>query len=155
MDTIVQFLIDWGYWGMFLSAFLAGSIVPFSSEAVLAALVHPATGLNIYICLFAATFGNALGSLTCYEIGRMGKIQWLVTYFRMDPNKIRAWRIYLYNRSAFMAFFAFVPIVGTLIIVSLGFLRSNIWTVSISMFIGKLLRYIVVLLIARGVFNYI
>lgn len=155
MDTIIQFLIDWGYWGMFASAFLAGSIIPFSSEAVLAALVHPSTGLNIYICLFAATFGNALGSLTCYELGRLGKIQWLETYFRMDPNKIRAWRIYLYNRSAFMAFFAFVPIIGTLIIVSLGFLRSNIWAVSISMFIGKLLRYIVVLLIARGVFNYI
>ena len=25
MDTILNFLIDWGYWGMLVSAFFAGS----------------------------------------------------------------------------------------------------------------------------------
>ena len=35
MDTIIDFLIDWGYWGMFVSAFFAGSFFPFSSEAVM------------------------------------------------------------------------------------------------------------------------
>ena len=39
MDAFINFLIEWGYLGMFLSAVLAGSVVPFSSEAVLAALV--------------------------------------------------------------------------------------------------------------------
>ena len=33
LDTATQLCIDWGYWGLFLSAFVAGSIVPFSSEA--------------------------------------------------------------------------------------------------------------------------
>ena len=32
-------LVDWGYWGMFLSAFLAGSIIPANSEIVLSALL--------------------------------------------------------------------------------------------------------------------
>ena len=49
MDALVQFLIDWGYLGMFFSALLAGSVVPFSSEAVLAALVLPGTGLSMFI----------------------------------------------------------------------------------------------------------
>ena len=35
LDTATQLCIDWGYWGLFLSAFVAGSIVPFSSEAVM------------------------------------------------------------------------------------------------------------------------
>lgn len=154
MDAFIQFLIDWGYLGMFLSAFLAGSIIPFSSEAVLAALVHPSTALNPWLCLLYATIGNTLGSLTCYAIGRLGKMDWLTKYFHMEPRKIRAMRIYLYNRSAFMAFFAFIPVVGSIIIVALGFLRSNIWTVTISMVIGKVLRYVIVIIIALGLFKY-
>ena len=39
IDSLVQLLIDWGYAGLFLSALLAGSILPFSSELVLVALV--------------------------------------------------------------------------------------------------------------------
>ena len=34
-----QALIDYGYWGMFLSAILAGSVVPFSSEVVMLGLL--------------------------------------------------------------------------------------------------------------------
>ena len=37
MDAILQFLIDWGYSGRFRGAFIAGSVLPCSSEAVLAA----------------------------------------------------------------------------------------------------------------------
>ena len=35
MEALQQALIDYGYWGMFLSAILAGSVVPFSSEVVM------------------------------------------------------------------------------------------------------------------------
>lgn len=38
VDTLVQLLIDWGYVGLFISALLAGSIIPFSSEIVMVAL---------------------------------------------------------------------------------------------------------------------
>ena len=38
METITEFLIDWGYWGLFLSALIAGSVLPFSSEAVMVVL---------------------------------------------------------------------------------------------------------------------
>jgi membrane protein YqaA with SNARE-associated domain len=34
VDTLVQLLIDWGYVGLFISALLAGSIIPFSSETL-------------------------------------------------------------------------------------------------------------------------
>ena len=39
VDSLVQLLIDWGYFGLFISALLAGSIIPFSSELVMIALV--------------------------------------------------------------------------------------------------------------------
>lgn len=153
MDAIINFLIEWGYVGMFLAAFLAGTVVPFSSEVVLAALVHPSTGLNPVICVVSATIGNFLGSLTCYWLGHLGKMEWLVKYFHMNQAKIERMQDYLHNRSAFMAFFAFVPIIGSIIAVALGFLRSNLLIVSISMFLGKLFRYIIVVLAALGIFN--
>ena len=52
LDTATQLCIDWGYWGLFLSAFVAGSIVPFSSEAVMVVLVR--LGLDPAFCLLAA-----------------------------------------------------------------------------------------------------
>ena len=53
-----------------------------------------------------------------------------------------------------MAFFAFIPIVGTVIVVALGFLRSNFLVVLVSMSIGKVLRYLLVIYAALGIFNY-
>ena len=153
MDAFIDFLIQWGYLGMFLSAVLAGSVVPFSSEAVLAALVLPSTGLNPVICLIAASVGNVLGSLTCYGMGRLGRMDWLEKYFHMKREKVERMQAYLNGRSAFMAFFAFLPIIGSVIAVALGFLRSNIWVVSASMLLGKVLRYVLVILAARGLVN--
>ena len=48
VDSLVQLLIDWGYLGLFISALLAGSIVPFSSELVMIALVK--VGLSQVMC---------------------------------------------------------------------------------------------------------
>ncbi len=155
MDTLMNFLIDWGYLGMFISAVLAGSFIPFSSELILTALVHPATGLNPWICLAAASAGNILGSVTCFALGHLGKIDWLVKYFHMEPDKIEKMKKFLNEKSAFMAFFAFLPLVGTLIVVTLGFMRSNFWAVFISLSIGKTLRYTAVILLALGIFEYI
>ena len=56
IETVSQILIDWGYPGLFISALLAGSIVPFSSELVMIALVK--VGLSPAICVLAATLGN-------------------------------------------------------------------------------------------------
>ena len=59
VDTLVQLLIDWGYVGLFISALLAGSIIPFSSEIVMVALVK--VGLSPALCVLSATLGNTLG----------------------------------------------------------------------------------------------
>lgn len=153
MDAFINFLIEWGYLGMFLSAFLAGSIVPFSSEAVLIALVHPSTGLNVAVCIASASAGNLLGSLTCFWLGHFGKMEWLEKYFHIKREKVVKMQDYLNGKSALMAFFAFLPVVGTIIVVALGFLRSNVWVVTISMLAGKVLRYILVVMAALGVFS--
>ena len=72
MDSIIAFLIDYGYMGMAISAFLAASILPFSSEAVMVGLL--AAGLDMWALVAWGTVGNVLGSMFNYSIGRMGKM---------------------------------------------------------------------------------
>ena len=61
MDVIIEFLTGYGYWGMLLAAFLAGSFFPFSSEAVMVGLM--AAGLDPWLLMVYGTVGNVLGSV--------------------------------------------------------------------------------------------
>lgn len=139
IDSLIQLLITWGYPGMFLSAFIAGSILPFASELVLAALIK--LGLNPIGCLIAATLGNTLGGMTCYFIGHLGKLEWIEKYLHVKPEKIAKTQKFLQGKGSFMAFFAFVPIIGSAISVTLGYMRGNVWITCLSMMAGKVLRY--------------
>jgi membrane protein YqaA with SNARE-associated domain len=141
-------LIDWGYAGLFISALLAGSIIPFSSELVMLALVK--VGLNPAICVLAATLGNTMGGMTCYYMGHLGKTDWIEKYFKVKQEKIDKMQRFLQGKGALMAFFAFLPFIGEAIAIALGFMRSNVMLTSLSMFTGKLVRYIVMLSALQG-----
>lgn len=140
MDTLIQWLIDWGYPGLFLSAFLAGSLIPFSSEIVLLTLVK--LGLDPVICLALATAGNTLGGMSCYMMGWAGRTDWIERYLHIKEERVVKMQQFLQGRGAMMAFFAFLPFVGGVLAVALGFMRSNVPITTCSMLVGKLLRYI-------------
>ena len=143
VDTLVQLLIDWGYVGLFISALLAGSIIPFSSEIVMVALVK--VGLSPALCVLSATLGNTLGGMTCYYMGRLGKISWIEKYFKVKKEKVDKMVKFLQGKGALMAFFTFLPAIGEVIAIALGFMRSSTWLTIVSMFVGKLIRYILLL----------
>lgn len=84
VDSLVQLLIDWGYLGLFISALLAGSIVPFSSELVMIALIK--VGLSPVMCVLFATLGNTIGGMTCYYMGRLGNVVWIEKYFKVKKK---------------------------------------------------------------------
>ena len=146
IDSLVQLLIDWGYAGLFLSALLAGSILPFSSELVLVALVK--LGLSPTLCVLSAAVGNTVGGLTCYYMGRLGKTEWIEKYFKVKQEKVERMMRFLQGKGALMAFS--LPFVGEAIAIALGFMRSNFVLTTLSMFAGKLLRYIAMLWALQG-----
>ncbi|MCH5328446.1 MAG: DedA family protein [Coprobacter sp.] len=135
----ISSLSEWGYVGLFISAFLAGSLLPLSSEAVLGILL--VADFNPYICLFTATAGNWLGGVTCFYIGYLGKMEWIEKYLRIKPEKLKKMQQRLQKEGSLIAFFTFLPGIGDLIIVGLGLMRANVLIVNISMFAGKFLRY--------------
>lgn len=148
MDAFIQFMTDWGYWGMFLSAFLAGTILPFSSEAVLLACVG--LGLDPVWSTLATTAGNALGGLTCYWIGHLGKMEWIEKYFKVDQKQLDKAVRFIHGKGAWMALFSFLPVIGDAILIALGLMRANVWIVGFSMTIGKLGRYAVLVATTLG-----
>jgi len=145
----MQTLIEWSYLGLFIATFLAGSILPFSSEIVLSGLL--AVGASSTGCLIAATVGNFLGGMTCYYLGHLGKIEWIEKYLGVSEEKMQKSLKFLHGKGAAMAFFTFVPIVGDLLAVSLGYMRANIWITAVSMLLGKFVRYLLWIYVTYGV----
>ena len=151
MEQVIDFFIEWGYVGIFLSAFLAGSVLPFSSELVLVALVQ--AGLSPVWGVVWATAGNTLGGMTCYGIGRLGKTEWIERYLRISREHIDKATRFLAGKGALMAFFVALPYIGDAIAVVLGLMRSNVWVTTLSMVLGKLLRYVALLYAAEGLIS--
>lgn len=149
MDTALQFLLDYGYVGMFLAAFLAGSILPFSSEALLVAFVE--MGLDPVGTVTAATLGNTAGSMTCYWLGHLGNMARLERWLGVKPEKLARAERFIRGRGAWMAFFSFLPVVGDGIAIVLGLMRANLPITVFSMTLGKLLRYVALVLAAQGI----
>ena len=141
MDSIIAFLIDWGYLGMLLSAFLAGSFFPFSSEAVMLGLL--AAGLKPWPLILYATVGNVLGGLFNYAIGHMGRMDWIEKYLHVKPASLQKAQRFMAGRGAWMGFFAFLPIIGSAITIVLGLMRSNLLISTISITAGKFARYVI------------
>lgn len=135
---------------MLISAFIAGSFLPFSSEAVMTGLV--AAGLEPLPLLIYGTIGNWAGSMFNYCVGRMGKMEWVERYLHVSQENMEKAQRFMGKRGAWMGFFAFLPVIGTAICITLGLMRANPSITAVSVFLGKVLRYFVVAYGAAMVF---
>lgn len=149
MDAIITFLTQYGYWGMLVAAFLAGSIFPFSSEAVMIGLM--ATGLDPWLLMVYGTIGNVLGSIVNYCLGRMGRMEWIEKYLHVKKEDLDKAHRFMAGRGSWMGFFAFLPVLGSAITIALGLMRSNIVITFIAITLGKIFRY-AVLILGAGLF---
>ena len=151
MDSIIAFLMNWGYMGMALSAFLAASILPFSSEAVMVGLL--AAGLDMWALVAWGTVGNVLGSLFNYGIGRLGKMEWIEKYLHTKPEDLDRARRFMGGRGAWMGLFSCIPVIGDVITIVLGLMRANLTIFIVSVTISKLARYVLLMVAAGTLFS--
>ena len=140
MDFLIDFLTQYGYWGMLIAAFIAGSFFPFSSEAVMLGLL--ATGLDGWLLIVYGSIGNILGSMVNYGFGRLGRLEWVERYLHVKPRDLQRAQRFMAGRGALMGFFAFLPILGSAITIVLGLMRANIPVTFLSITAGKFLRYV-------------
>ena len=123
---------DASLWALFISSFLAATLLPGGSEAVLyAALIqYPA---QLWAAIGVATLGNTLGGLSSYLIGRVlprGKpLQGLAMVQKYgSPVLLLSW----------------VPFLGDPLCVAAGWLRLSVWTSLTFIALGKFARYAVI-----------
>ena len=143
LQAFVQFLIDIGLPGMFLAAFLAGSIAPFSSEVVMVGLA--ALGVSPIDLLIWGTLGNTLGAMFNYWVGSLGKTEWIVRYLHVNPDRLQRGIAMVYSHGAWCGLLAFLPVLGSMVSVALGYMRVSWWRSTLAFFTGKLVRYIVLM----------
>ncbi|HSB48297.1 MAG TPA: YqaA family protein [Burkholderiales bacterium] len=117
---------------LFASSFLAATLLPGGSEAVLFAVLklHP----ELYaLALGIATLGNTLGGMSSYLIGR-------IIPQRKDLRGLQAAQKY----GSPSLLLSWVPILGDPLCVAAGWLRVNPWLAALFMAAGKFARYVVI-----------
>lgn len=143
MEALDAFFIQYGYWGMMLASLLAGTFVPFSSEAVMGALLAT-TSMDPWVTVLAATAGNVAGSMVNYCLGRMGRIESVCAWLHVKPRQMQRALRWTDRYGAWIGFFAFLPLIGTAISIALGLVRAPVWGVFLATLAGKFLRYLIV-----------
>ncbi len=136
---LTDLLTHYGATGMFAAAFLAGSFFPFSSEAVLLALL--AAGAPPEALLLSATAGNTLGSLFNYGVGSLGREEWITRYAKVSPEKLERGKRWVRRYGAWAGLLAWLPLLGSVITVAMGFLRVPLVYGMVLIGLGKYVRY--------------
>ena len=137
----MEFFLTWGYIGLFLGSFLAATIFPFSSELLVTGMLF--TGASPLYILLTATAGNWLGSLTTYGIGWLGKWEWIEKRFKISHDKMAKHQQKIAKYGSYTAFFVWIPVIGDILALALGFYKVNFTKCCIFMLIGKFLRFFI------------
>lgn len=136
----MEFLQEWGYIGLFLGSFMAATVVPFSSDFLIIGLLL--AGGSPLLCFISATAGNWLGGLTSFGLGWLGKWEWLEKYFKVTQEKIAGQRAKIEKYGALLAFMSWLPFVGDLFAIGLGFYKLPPLKCAIYMLVGKGARFL-------------
>lgn len=136
----MEWLLDLGYVGLFVGAFVAATVVPFSSDVLLVGML--VAGGNLWGCVAVATAGNWLGGLTSYWLGWLGRWEWIERYLGVKHETLIKHREKVDRYGAWLALMTWLPFVGDVFAVALGFYRVDFKKSAILMLIGKGLRFV-------------
>lgn len=136
-------LLTWGLFGLFCGTFLAGSIIPFPSEALVIGTYEISS--HFWMILLIATAGNLLGGLTNYWIGYKSNSEGLKKKFKLNQQRIDRWEKRLSKWGVWLGLLSWVPFIGDPMVGVLGFFRVKIVPLAIMMAIGKFVRYFLLL----------
>lgn len=130
-----------GLTGLFIGCFLAATVFPFSSDALYVTVL--AVTQNPVGCLVVGTLGNWLGSVLTYWIGWIAKWEWIEKWFKVKPETLERQKARIDRWGVWAALLCWIPVVGDVIAIALGFYRCKPFWSHILMLIGKLTRFAV------------
>jgi len=135
------------YLALALTAFLSATILPLPSETayIPVLLKHP----TIPVLLWASIW-NTLGSMTSYYLGYLAKWEWIEKILRTRRGKIRIISRKTRKWGVYIGLMTWLPFVGDIFPIVMGFLRYSAIISFIVIFIGKMARYIAITIIVEN-----
>lgn len=129
-------------WTLFTSAFVSSTILPGGSEAL---VVYGMSEFQdkLWITVLTATFGNTLGALVTYGMGR------LIPNKKQDSRSL----VFLQKYGIWTLLFSWVPVVGDGFCLGAGWLRMNFPLSCLLILIGKFSRYLVLAAVSLKIFS--
>lgn len=128
---------------LFTSALLAGTFVPFPSEATLLGLLYLDRVAPSALWL-SATAGNTLGSLVNWALGRLALQFEDHPRFPIRRNRLARAQRWFNRVGIWSLLLAWLPVVGTGLAAVAGLMRTPFWPTLLLVAIGKGGRYAVV-----------
>ncbi len=143
-------MLSVAYLALFLSAFGAATLLPMQSEAVLVGLLlngaHPAWSL-----LVVATFGNVLGSMVNWVLGRYLEHWRERRWFPVRPKQLDKAQAHYHRYGRWSLLLSWVPIIGDPLTMVAGVMREPLWSFVLIVTVAKAGRYLVLAGITLGV----
>ena len=138
-DTLLSF----GYFGLFLSALVAATLLPMGSEAVLYTLASQ--GFNPLWLLLVATSGNVLGSCVNYAIGFWLHDRYQAKASPRNKKRLKQAEGLFQRYGVWSLLFAWLPVIGDPLTLIAGVLKTRFLHFLILVTIGKCFRYALLL----------
>ncbi|MDL2306596.1 DedA family protein [Desulfovibrio sp. OttesenSCG-928-C06] len=129
--------------GLFLSAFVAATLLPAQSELALAGLLIG--GMEpVWLFVAVATLGNVLGSCVNWLLGRFFNHFQDRSWFPIKRNRLQKAELWYRKYGRWTLLLSWAPVIGDPLTLVAGLLREPFGFFVLIVFIAKLARYIVV-----------
>jgi membrane protein YqaA with SNARE-associated domain len=128
------------YLSLFAISFLAATILPLSSELMLAGLITT-SNYDSLVLLIVASFGNILGSVVNWVLGFYSRNLAIKKWFPFKETQIERSSKWFNKFGRWSLLFAWVPIIGDPLTLAAGLLRVKFIEFIILVTIGKVGRY--------------
>ena len=129
------------YFGLFLSAFVAATILPAQSETVLGVMLALGSYSPVLL-ITVASVGNVLGSVVNYLLGRLALSCRHKRWFPAKPEALERAQGWYSRYGRWSLLLSWVPIIGDPITVAAGVMREPFWRFLVLVTIAKVGRYV-------------
>ncbi|MBC8651989.1 DedA family protein [Pseudomonas sp. MTM4] len=137
------------YFGLFFAAFAAATLVPAQSEAVLVGLLL-GSDLSPATLLAVATFGNVLGSVANWLLGRYIERLRHRRWFPVSQRQLEKAQRSYHRYGRWSLLLSWVPIIGDPLTVVAGTLREPLWSFLLLVTLAKGGRYLLLAGVTLG-----
>ena len=137
-----------GLSALFVGSLLASTLVPGGVE-VLLFYMYRSGEYSVVALLVVSTIGNTLGGVITYWMGDilrrgLSRVSWYAKtaqLFKLNASslvRVEKWGVPV-------LFFSWMPVIGDPLCLAAGYLRLSFWPSALMIFIGKFVRYTVLL----------